>query len=537
MLGMGGAAVNSLGDKAGGYNTVGGSALKGLGTTGMLIGGGAMMLPEKLTKTGLERVSSSGEVLGTGTAGAALAGVAAIGAGSYAAGSYIGGKFSDDSVKSRGTSAAASALAGAGIGAAIGSFVPIIGTGIGAAIGAAIGGITGYMKAGKQRKETQKAAKALVDDFGTKIDDAISGGNVDDLMKARDQLLADKQKLISTNADPAYAAKAVAKYDAEFEKMNTKIDNYTGNAKLANDAFGISAESLNSLALKAGYDLTSKLYNFQEVLGFVAKTAEEKARLIKQAFANIGSGALGASMSYFDKQAQAREASKAVDAQQAKLLTGDTSIQTQQEFLKQSLLYNTSKYGDLGGMANTYTGLQDQFKPGGALAGLSPEVQKSMLGEVAKAGMDSSGILKNIDSAQLATLLGGSVDSFGLKGKDGQVDPGKMMQLISSKMSTDPAFLANLENAIKVGNGNTGLTNQLTGAVLNSGTVSGQYGTSNFNPGATTPSQTYGPTTVNVTGLINDPKTIRQIEEAVARAMRDKEERGGPTVTTGYRQL
>lgn len=536
----GGAALMGAGESAGGYDSAGGSLLKSGGTALSTIAGARMLLgPEALAK-GLSR--GGGSV--TGTVGGAVAAPLAIAALSYGAGSYIGGKFNDDSVKSRGTSAAASAAVGAGIGAAIGSFVPIIGTGIGAAIGGAIGGLTGYLKAGKQRKETRKAAEALVNDYGTKINEAIEGGNVDDLMVARNQLLKDKQKLINSNADPAYAAKAVAKYDEQFKALNTTITNYTSNTSLAEQAFGVSAESLNNLALAAGVDLTTKMLTLKEILNLVGKSAEDNARLMKQAWSGIGASVTGGIMSRIDRDKQATEASKNIDAAQNKLLSGDTSDTAIKSLVEQSMLFGTAKYGELGGAAVAGQGLIDAFAQGGALGKLDQKTKDKITAYMSTIGMTPEMMISDIKAKTykgadgkeiggidyLGQLIGPDIlTKAGLVNKDKTVNTQALERYILAKQQKDPFYLANLENAsVQAGMVNEkGVGEAMLEKSFTTGKTQGVYGTSSYNGGATTVTNPVtNNVTVTVTGNV-DQRAITQIKDVVDKAIRENKERTG----------
>jgi hypothetical protein len=543
-MAAGGTALMGLGESAGGYDTAGGSLLKSSGMGLTALGGARMVLGDEALKKGLARkaIGGGGRMVG-GTLGGAAAGVAAIGALSYGAGSYIGGKFNDDSVKSRGTSALGSAAAGAAIGATIGSFVPIIGTGIGAALGAAIGGVTGYMKAGKQRKETRKAAEALVDDYGSKINEAIEGGNVDDLMLARNQLLKDKQKLINSNADPAYAAKAVAKYDEQFKALNTTITNYTGNTSLAEQAFGVSAEALNNLAFTAGIDLTTKMLTLKDILNLVGKSAEDNARLMKQAWSGIGASVTGGVMSRIDRDKQATEASKNIDAAQLKLIGGDTSDSAIKNLVEQSMLFGTAKYGDLGGTAVAGQGLIDAFGEGGALANISQTAKDKITAYMNTIGMTPEMMISDIKAKTykgadgkevsgidyLGQLIGSdTLSTAGLMNADGTTNSQALERYILAKQKKDPFYLANLENAsVQAGMVNEkGVGEAMLEKQFTTGQVKGVYGTSSYNGGATVTNPVTNNVQVTVTGNV-DQRSITQIRDVVDKALRENKERTG----------
>jgi hypothetical protein len=538
---MFGRKIPAMNVQAGIVNVNGGMGL----SPGQMAGKGYMSPSQKAMSFGRSTLSkipgggrlasAGGKVASVGSriASGGIMAPLAIAGGSYMAASKISGLFKDDSVKSRGMSAGASALAGAGIGAAIGSFVPVIGTGIGAAIGAAIGGVTGYIKAGKQRKETRKAAEGLLTNFSESIDQAIAGGNVDDLLQARTDLISERNKLISENADPAYAAQAVAKYDEQFEKLNKNIDNYTSNVGLSEKYFDTGAESLNKLAEKAGIDLKDKMLNFRDVLQLVGKTAEDQARLLKAAWSGFTAGIVNPVFDFFDKQAQEREQFKALNAAAEKLQGGDASIESRQDFLKKALQYNVGKSGDVQGLMNTFAQLELELAPGGKFANLTEEQKTGLRNDLRLAGGAPDTILKNVDFAGLAELSGGINNMGGLLNKEGFVDPKKLETLITSQMKTNPLFLQRFTDAasnpdrVKAG---------LDMNTLLKGTGFEGAGTSGVSPDRMVPpaqgTQNYvAQTTINAAML--DKGTVDQIERAIAKALKEQRERGMVPVTGG----
>jgi hypothetical protein len=546
---MGGSYLSSKGD----YDSAGGTGLKAIGNAAQIGGAGYMMLGQD----GLAKLGSKSTTMGASTAGAAtLAGVAAIAAGSYAAGSYIGGKFNDDSVKSRGTSALAGAASGAAIGAVIGNFIPIplIGAGIGAALGAAIGGVTGYMKAGKQRKETRKAAKELTEGYASTVAEAMEGGNVDDLLKARDKALADRNKLVATNADPAYAAKAVAKYDKEFEALNTKINNYTGNAALAQKAFGVGAEQLNAAAKAKGINIEDELLTLRDTVKILGADTAEQARLMKAAWANIGASAVGASRDFFTQQETAAETSKLVDSSLNKLITGGANTDNMNAYLKNLRDFSVASYGDIEGL--TSAGRQIEFDlTEGELKGLTDSQKQFMRDQASGAGFGGVNMLKNIDMDQVASQLSGYdalLNAGGGLGKTGkgedptQLDPIKLRKYLASQLEDNPDFLSNLINASQ--ETNDVFAQNKVSQVINTGTSTGAMnpvldaearrwagaygGTAAVVPPATQPITNNNEITTNISGVLTDQKTVDQIERIIAKAVREQQERGPVTVNS-----
>jgi len=545
-LTMGGSYLMGKGSEAGGYDSAGGTALKTAGIAGIGTGAALMAVPTTAVTAAGTLVSGgaltglSATAAGAGAIAAPIAGAAA----AYGIGSYSASKFNDDSVKSRmgaaGIGAAGGALSGAAAGAALTAWAgpgAAVGAIVGAGVGALIGGVTGYFKAGKQRKNIRKAAKGIAEEFGDSVEQAFEGGNVDDLFAARDKLMADQKKLVLEGGDSAYAQKALEKYNEQFTKLNTQIDNYTGTVAISEKFFGVGAESLNKLANAAGIDLKDKMLNFREILNLVGKTAEEKARLIKVAWSNIGSFAVSEATSYFDKQQAAREQSKLVDASELKLKGGATGIANQQDFLKNLINYNVSKFGDTGGLANAYTALESQLGEGGGLSGLSEDVKASLRGELKAAGADPAGVIKNviatIGDTGLAQLLGGSAGvPSSVMGKDGKtIDPAKLNALAIETM-TGPGgayFLANLAKAQEASAFVT--PKQMPGKDTASvfaqpgmqGAGAGALGVTAVPP-ASVVSPSYVNTTVNASVL--DKATILQIEAAIAKGLRDAKERG-----------
>jgi hypothetical protein len=545
-LTMGGSYLMGKGGEAGGYDTAGGTALKTAGIAGIGTGTALMLAPSAAITAAGGLVSGgaltglSATAAGAGAIAAPIAGAAA----AYGIGSYAASKFNDDSVKSRmgaaGIGAAGGALTGAAAGAALTAWAgpgAIVGAVVGAGVGALIGGVTGYFKAGKQRKNIRKAAKGIAEEFGDAVQAGFEGGNVDDLLAARDKMMADQKKLILEGGDSAYAQQALEKYNEEFTKLNSQIDNYTGTVGISEKYFGVGAEALNKLADAAGIDLKEKMLNFREILNLVGKTAEEKARLIKVAWSNIGSFAVSEATSYFDKQQTAREQSKLVDASELRLKGGATGIENQQDFLKNLINYNVSKFGDTGGLANAYTALESQLGEGGGLSGLSDEVKASLRGELKAAGADPASVIKNviatIGDKGLAELLGGSAGvPSSVMGKDGKtIDPAKLNALAIETM-TGPGgayFLANLAKAQEASAFVT--PKQMPGKETASvfaqpglqGAGAGALGTGAVPP-ASVVAPSYVSTTINASLL--DYQTIRQIEAAVAKGLRDAKERG-----------
>ena len=525
---LAGSALSSKGNDAGGYDSAGGTALKTAGNTAMGTGAGVMLLGQG----GLSAIGGGSALAGTGALAVGAAGLA----GAYGLGSYSASKFTDDSIKSKSGAALAGAAGGAATGAAAGAILTSWlgpGAGVGAVIGGLVGGVTGFVKAGAQRKETRKAAKELVENYTSTIDEAFAGGNIDDLLKARDQMAKDMNTMVTTNADPAYAAQALEKYNAQLTKMNSEISNYTANAGLAEKYFDTGAESLNKLAEEAGINIKDKMLNFREVLALVGKTAEDQARLLKAAWSGFTAGIVNPVFDYFDKQAQGREQFKAVNAAAEKLQGGDAGIESRQDFLKKALQYNVGKFGDVQGLTNTFNQLEMDLAEGGRFAHLTDEQKEGLRTDLRNAGGAPDTILKNVDFAGLAQLSGGIGNMGGLLGKDGFVDSAKLQTLITGEMAKNPLFLQQYTDAV------SNPDKVIAGARINNllkGTEYGGAGKSLIRPDASVPAgagaQNYVANTT-ITAAMLDGKTIDQIERAIAKALKEQRERGMVPVTGG----
>jgi hypothetical protein len=494
----------------------------------------------------------TGGLMMMGASASSVAAPVAIGALAYGAGSYIGGKFNDDSVKSRGTAALGGAAAGAGIGAGIGAALTawggplaVVGAGAGAAIGAVIGGVTGYLKAGKQRKDTRKAAETLVGEYSTAVTDAMAGGNVDELLKARTDMIAARGKLVGENADPAYAAKALEKYNKEFEALNTKINNYSGAANIAQKYLGVGAEQLNAFAKDKGINIEDQMLNLRDVIKILGKDTAEQARLMKAAWANIGAGATGASRDFFTDKANAQEQSKLVNSTQSRILGGDISQSTMDNYLQQLRDYNIAAYGDVAGLALTGSTLEEELTTG-SFKDLSEEMKTYLRTTAGSAGLTGTSLLKNISGTDLAELFAGSKalldQGLGSNADPTKLDPTKLMGYISSQQALNPQFLANLINAQQ--ELDPVLAEQKTRQVMSTGSSAGMYALdpeearvrSRYAVGsdAVPAAQTSNPAYVNtnIYASVLDRGTIVQIEAAIAKALREQKERGANTGTT-----
>jgi hypothetical protein len=229
-------------------------------------------------------------------------------------------------------------------------------------------------------------------------------------------------------------------------------------------------------------------------------------------------------MSAFDKKAQERTASTALDASQTKILGGGGSDAELENYLKQQVLFNTAKFGEAGGMANAYNNVIEGMSAGGELGKVDQATKDKLTKMLSEFGMDPASVIDGVLKQTFTDSAGNTVTgSDRLKelvgtGKDGKLD----MDALTQKLKDDPFLLANLQNAGVQGVGTTQQNAQaMTSQVLNNGSIGGSYQNGTYKPQS-------GSNTANVTinASVIDGNTIRQIERAVAEALRDKAERG-----------
>jgi hypothetical protein len=183
------------------------------------------------------------------------------------------------------------------------------------------------------------------------------------------------------------------------------------------------------------------------------------------------------------------------------------------------------------------------------LAGLDDATKQYLRDRASGAGMGGSKMLDNIDSTELAELLNGSkallTAGGGLQSKDdpNKLDPKKLMAYLKTETATNPQFLANLINASKELDP-TYAESQIS-KVIKTGSAVEEYKTySDVDPAQrkylqptgsdvsppVVPDTYIAQTTIHASVL--DRQTIVQIEAAIAKALRDQQERG-PSVPTG----
>lgn len=248
-------------------------------------------------------------------------------------GSVSAGMFgnSDSNVaKAGGTLAGAGT--GAAIGAAVGSFVPIVGTALGAVVGGVIGGISGFINAGKYNKQARSAAKEFVEGYSTRLDEAMSAGDLEGVQSAVDNVYADAAAAGKGNID--VYNKEIKKRKKEIDKLTKGAANYSKNAGLFQTIFGTDAKGMVTIANKAGIGLDGLKDGIVNVLEVAEKAGINLKESMAPGLAAMNGQMLDAKMALFDAPLQALDMQNQFDAMQDKIASGDTSKSTIIQFLK-----------------------------------------------------------------------------------------------------------------------------------------------------------------------------------------------------------
>jgi hypothetical protein len=304
---MGGTAIQGLdvGGKAG--NAVTGSA------------GSAMQVAGMAKMIGASGPTAA--LLAGGTAAWKLGG-------SVSAGMF--GNSDSNVAKAGGTLAGAGT--GAAIGAAVGSFVPIVGTALGAVVGGVIGGISGFINAGKYNEQARSAAKEFVEGYSTRLDEAMSIGDLEGVQSAVDNVYADAAAAGKGNID--VYNKEIKKRKKEIDALSKGADNYSKNAGLFQIVFGADAKGMVKIANKAGIGIDGLKKGIVGVMDVAKKAGLNLSQVMAPGLANMNAQMLDAKMALFDAPLQALDMQNQFDAMQDKIASGDTSKSTIIQFLK-----------------------------------------------------------------------------------------------------------------------------------------------------------------------------------------------------------
>jgi hypothetical protein len=226
----------------------------------------------------------------------------------------------------------AGAATGAAIGATIGSAVPVLGTALGAALGGAIGFAAGVWNAGKYNKEARKAATDFIAGYGTRLNDAMSTGDLEGVKSAVDNVYADAAAAGKGNID--VYNKEIKKRKKEIDALSKGASNYSKNAGLFQIVFGADAKEMVNIANKAGIGIDGLKKGIVGVMDVAKKAGINLTEKMAPGLANMNAQMLDAKMALFDAPLQALDMQNQFDAMQDKIASGDTSKSTIIQFLK-----------------------------------------------------------------------------------------------------------------------------------------------------------------------------------------------------------
>ena len=421
------------------------------------------------------------------------------------------------------------AALGAGIGATIGSVaipIPGVGTATGALAGAIIGGIAGgiggYFGAGKKQKETNKAAKKIVEGYGEAVTSAIAGGDIQGLIDAQTQAQVQLKEMVDTNK---FGAEAVAKQRKELEKYDRQISNYTKNAEKFSSLYGIGTDEMNKILSDLGIDGTKSIRSVYDVL---VKGGVDTAAILKTKFNEISGGIIDATLSIFDKPLSKIEAQKQVDAKQQAILSGATDEESIIEYLRAQYLYSLDTEGGdaaaaLANFGKTITlgAERGQFGESGTAV---LEAARN-LGLLSPDGGGATPQMMELIKPQLQAYAATVADALGR-------NPESVLKFLEGRISKNGLGEAKeLENILNLfAGGQGGRENAKT--VLRRSLVEG-----GFIPPAVTQTTTGGVSVgnveVNVSGFISDARAAAQIAAQIAAEIRKQVESSGGSAPTG----
>ena len=364
----------------------------------------------------------------------------------------------------------------------------------------------------------------MITNYGTEINDLLAAGDVGGLQDKRAQLQNEIQKAAAGDVQHYYDT--LEKLKPQLDAINRKIDIFTGNAALAEEAFGMSTDKLNQLAATAGLDASKQLLSFNDMLNLVADTAEEKTAILSQYYGKLGTMAINNTMQALqdtiDRPKKIAEASRAANAAQSKVLGGATSDADLAGLIQGMLGFGVAQYGQAGGLANTRTTLLKSLESG-SMSGLDQTVKDrimNMLNNTAGLGTGANGILAAM-GPEAASKIAGTADVLGL-------DTNTLQQLLTEKAALDPNVVQKFMNMVIAGD--TGGIQTMLGVGAAGGLDPRQraiMGEKALAVSQISPNNTINNVTINA--RILDPAVIREIKEAIGIDERTNSERGGST--------
>lgn len=318
-------------------------------------------------------IGGGSAALGTGViAGSALAG---FGAG------QIGDLFNANTGASRAAGAGAGAVSGAATGAAVGGILTAwLGPGAaggmiaGALIGGIVGGVTGYLKAGEERRKFDNAAKEIIKTYAESIDDAVTKGDTKALKDAAETANREYQDLLSGGK---YATGAYNKRKKELEELNRQATNAFSNFTNFEAFFG-DPDKLNEQIKKQNLGADAAKESVLNIFEIMRNGGEDVAATWDGVMGEFNQKLIQARLAMFDLPLDTIKMQEKVNANQRKLLEGDTSEASVIEFLKSAYEF---ALGQTGGDALAANSLMKQtleraYGPGGSLNAVADVVRQ-----------------------------------------------------------------------------------------------------------------------------------------------------------------
>lgn len=279
-------------------------------------------------------------------------------------GSVSAGMFGNsDSNVAKGGGILAGAGAGALTGAAIASVVPIpiLSQAVGATIGAAVGAAAGLWNAGKYNKQARKAAKEFIAGYGTRLNEAMTAGDLEGVQSAVDSVYADAATAGKGNMD--VYNKEIKKRKKEIDALSKGASNYSKNAGLFQTVFGADAKSMVNIANKAGIGIDGLKKSIVGVMAVAKLAGINLTEKMAPGMANMNAQMVDAKMALFDAPLQALDMQSQFDAMQDKIASGDTSKSTIIQFLKTGFQRGYAMTGSASKatvlLSDTLKGLED----------------------------------------------------------------------------------------------------------------------------------------------------------------------------------
>lgn len=513
-------------DKAGGLLKRGGKA------GGRIAGRGIM--------SGLQAAGGGSAALGASVvAGSATAG--------YFAGN-VGDLFNANTKKSR----AAGALAGAGAGAASGALVgagltawlgpgAAAGAVAGAIIGGIVGGIKGFVKAGEERRKFDNAAKDILKQFGSSLDDAVKKGDTKALKEAAEKANKEYMDLLNGGKYGIQAYNAKLK---ELEELNRQANNAFANFTTFEMFFG-DPDKLNEELKKQGIAADEVKNQVLDIFQIMRQGGHDVASTWDAVMGEFNQKLLDARLAMFDLPLKTIEMQEKVNAAQQRVLDGDTSDQSIISFLKDAFEYSMNlAQGDVTqATVHFQKTIEKVSGPGGSMNKVAEKLKKQT---DALNLFDPKTFAKQIIATGQTEAQGRTIETL----TGGMVTAGAANVEIQRRLHLGGAKeQERIDELLRLGvTGN--LTDQdimqafagdsqMFTDILKRGKANEQerakFANMSETKGVAAPSQralNIGGVNVNVTGFISDKETAQKIAKIVQAEIAKREGRAGASAST-----